>query len=277
MRPAHITILVDNKAAEGLVCEHGFSVWIETADRRVLFDTGQGGALAANSDSLGVDLRATDFVLLSHGHYDHTGGLPPALNLAPAAHVYLHPEATRTRYAVRDEAARSIGMPPATRAALDTLPNEAVHWTTQPLELGCGLGLTGQIPRRTDFEDAGGPFFVDAQGMDGDPIPDDQAMWFRTERGLVVVLGCGHAGLVNTLRQACVLSGEPRLHAVVGGFHLGEASDLRLERTVEVLLELAPDLVVPCHCTGNKATQALKAALGERARPGFAGMRLDFA
>jgi 7,8-dihydropterin-6-yl-methyl-4-(beta-D-ribofuranosyl)aminobenzene 5'-phosphate synthase len=272
---AKVTIIVDNKAADGLLCEHGFSAWIEIAGRRLLFDTGQGAAFAGNTDKLGIDLRTVDILVLSHGHYDHTGGVSFLIARAPTAAIYAHPAATGPRYALRDGVAKPIAMPAATRTALDVHP-VGIRWITRSQQLAIGLGLTGPIPRLTDFEDTGGPFFVDANGAQPDPIADDLALWMRTERGLVVVVGCCHAGLVNTLHHALKLSGETRLHAVIGGFHLNEASEVRLARTMAELQGLGPDLIVPCHCTGEEAVERLKQTFGERVLPGFAGAAFLF-
>jgi 7,8-dihydropterin-6-yl-methyl-4-(beta-D-ribofuranosyl)aminobenzene 5'-phosphate synthase len=272
---ARITILVDNKAAEGLLGEHGFSAWIEVAGRRLLFDTGQGTALAGNADRLGIDLHTADTLVLSHGHYDHTGGVPLFIARVPTAEIYVHPAATGPRYSLRDCVAKPIAMPAAARTALEVHP-VGVRWTTRSQQLATCLGLTGPIPRLTDFEDTGGPFFVDADGVQPDPITDDLALWMRTDRGLVVVVGCSHAGLVNTLRHALKLSGEPRLHAVLGGFHLGEARAVRLDRTMAELQELRPDLIVPCHCTGDAAVERLGRSFGERVVPGSAGAVFRF-
>lgn len=271
-----ITLVVDNSASGALRSEHGFAAWVELPNERLLFDTGQGPVLCENAAALGIDLRAADLLVLSHGHFDHTGGVPAVVELAPGVCVHLHQAATGARYSIRQGKARSIGMPDEARAALEALPPQRVAWTTDPVELQEGVGLTGAIPRHTDFEDPGGPFFIDAAGTRADPIPDDQALWLRTERGLVVLVGCSHAGLINTLRHARRLSGEPRLHAVIGGFHLVAASDLRLQRTVEALKQLELDLIVPCHCTGDAATEVLKQSLGERVVAGAAGARYTF-
>jgi 7,8-dihydropterin-6-yl-methyl-4-(beta-D-ribofuranosyl)aminobenzene 5'-phosphate synthase len=270
-----ITILVDNRAEQGLLSEHGFSAWVEGAGRRLLFDTGQGPALEGNTDKLGIDLRTADTLVLSHGHYDHTGGVPLVIGRAPGVEIYAHPAATGPRYVVRDGAATPIAMPGAARSALETA-HAGMHWVAQPLEVAAGVGITGPIPRLTDYEDTGGPFFVDADGSRRDPILDDLALWVRTDRGLVVIVGCSHAGLVNTLHYAQRLSDEPRLHAVLGGFHLIEASEARLARTMAELRELGPDLIVPCHCTGDEAVGRLRRSFGERVVSGSAGAVFRF-
>lgn len=267
---ARITIVVDNRAAEGLLREHGFSVWVEVAGRRLLFDTGQGGALLGNAEKLGIELHTVDDLVLSHGHYDHSGGVPVVIARASTAEVYAHPSATGPRYSLRDGVAKSIAMPVDARSALETHAI-GVHWTSRALRLTASVGITGPIPRLTDYEDTGGPFYVDIGGTRRDPIVDDLALWTRTDRGLVVVVGCSHAGLVNTLRHALKLSGEPRLHAVLGGFHLSEASEVRLARTMAALADLDPDLIVPCHCTGDAAVERLRQTFGARIVRGAAG------
>lgn len=270
-----VTILVDNKAGEGLLSEHGFSTWVVHGSQQLLFDTGQGAALESNIQPLGIDLRHADAVVLSHGHYDHSGGLPLIVSRAPTIAIYAHPAATRARYAIRDGAVRSIAMPQAARSSLENHPS-AVHWTTAATELSDGVGITGAIPRKTDYEDAGGPFFLDAEGTEPDPILDDLALWLRTDRGLLVIVGCSHAGLINTLRYALAQSGEQKLHAVLGGFHLAEASAVRLTHTMAALRELDPDLIVPCHCTGRKAVEQLMQTFGERVVKGAAGAVFHF-
>lgn len=267
-----ITILVDNQAGAGLVAEHGFSLWIETAERCILFDTGQGGALEKNADVLGIDLAETDMLVLSHGHYDHTGGVSLGLRLAAKTSLYCHPGAVHPRYSVRNGMARSLRMPLKAMRALDKLSWEQMHWVQQPLLLTETVGLTGPIPRETEFEDTGGPFFLDTKGLRPDPMDDDMALWIRTDSGLIVCVGCAHAGLVNTLNHVLGLNKGMRIRAVIGGFHLLQAGETRIDQTIAFLQTLALDRIVPCHCTGDHVIAELSNAFAESCCPGEAGI-----
>jgi 7,8-dihydropterin-6-yl-methyl-4-(beta-D-ribofuranosyl)aminobenzene 5'-phosphate synthase len=250
--------------------------WIESDGGRILFDTGQGPSLRSNVPALGVDLAQTDVLVISHGHYDHTGGVEYALGLATRAKVYCHPAAFQTRYSVRDGKARSIGIPKRPERTLRRLPGERLHWVVGPTSVADGVWLTGPIPRTAGFEDTGGPFYLDRAGWRPDPLEDDLALWIDTDEGLVICLGCAHSGVANTIRYIRELSGAVKIRAIIGGFHLLNASAQRLERTVETLRNLDVPLIAPCHCTGKDASRALAEAIGERVSPCVAGMVLEF-
>jgi 7,8-dihydropterin-6-yl-methyl-4-(beta-D-ribofuranosyl)aminobenzene 5'-phosphate synthase len=266
-----LTILVDNHSRNGLMTEHGYSLWIETGGRRILFDTGQGAALAANARALDIDLGQAGALVLSHGHYDHTGAVPLVVNGAGTVHVYCHAGAVAPHYAIRNGRSAAIGMPRESMSAIDHLPSPRLHWVQQPVALTEAIGITGPIPRKTFYEDVGGPFFTDPEGHRADPVDDDIAVWVRTDRGLVVCVGCAHAGVVNTLNHARHLSGESKIRAVIGGFHLNAASRERLDQTIAALAAMDIDTIIPCHCTGEAAVAALAGALGPRVSPGSAG------
>jgi len=271
-----ITILVDNQAAGQLRGEHGLALWIEAEGRQILFDTGQGHALEPNARVLGLDLGRTEVLVLSHGHYDHTGGIPAVLRRAREIQVYGHPGIVEPRYSIRDGAAKLISMPSESLAALDRLPAANLHWVSQPVNLSERIGLTGPIPRETGYEDPGGPFYLDPEGRRPDPIDDDLALWVKTDQGLVVCVGCSHAGLVNTLNQVRRLASGLSVYAVIGGFHLLQAGRARMEQTLAALRLLEPERVIPCHCTGEQAAALLRDGLGEGVTIGAAGMTLVF-
>jgi len=267
-----ITVLVDDQAGPGLHAEHGLALWIEAGDLRILFDTGQGAALIANAETLGIDLSRAEIIVVSHGHYDHTGNLARVLATAPDAVVYIHREAIRDRYHGSDEDARSIGMPTPDRSAVHALTPERIHWTGQPTKITPDIGLTGAIPREAGSAPEASPFFLDPEHSIPDDLVDDQALWIRTGDGLVVVTGCCHAGLLHTLQAVRRITRQTRIHAVIGGLHLGRASEDVLEAVGAGLQAMEVQQVIPCHCTGEAAVRYLTAALRQRVRPGQAGL-----
>ena len=276
-QPIRITCLVDNTASrDDLVAEHGLAVWIDFGDRRLLFDTGQGQALPHNADALGIDLAAADAVVLSHGHYDHTGALGSVLARAPRVKVHAHPSVLLQKYSRRRGGrTRSISMPEPTAEVLGSR-GDLVVWTNEPTEVFPGVWVTGQVPRSTAYEDVGGPFFLDARCKCPDLLDDDQALFFDTAAGTAVVCGCSHAGVVNTLQYIRGLTGERPVAAVVGGMHLRSASPMRIRRTVRALRKLRVGRLAPCHCTGEAATAALSAAFPGRCESFAAGESMEF-
>jgi len=272
-----ITVLVENTAEKpDLLAEHGLSFCIEIGSQRILFDTGQGRVLAGNAFRLGVPLDEIDAVVLSHGHYDHTGGLADILRRNFAATFYAHPAALEPKFARdKDSTSREIGMQGASVEAIRRRRQPLVL-TGKPTNVTDGLMVTGPVPRVTDFEDTGGPFFLDAGCQKPDPLGDDQAMFFASEQGTVVLSGCAHSGIVNTLRYIRELTDNRPIHAVLGGMHLVGASQERISRTLAEFRELAIDLVAPAHCTGRAATAALLSTMGDRCVACDVGTRFEF-
>jgi 7,8-dihydropterin-6-yl-methyl-4-(beta-D-ribofuranosyl)aminobenzene 5'-phosphate synthase len=271
-----ITVLVEN-TARGLhvLGEHGLAYWIEMDDHCVLFDTGQGRVLAENAATLGVDLDRAESIALSHGHYDHTGGLTDALRGESPKTVLLHPAALDPKYARNfDGTSREIGLPDVSRRAIESA-DRVIH-AMEPVPLAGNLNLTGPVPRITDFEDTGGPFFLDEDCRKADPLEDDQSLFFDTSKGTVVVLGCAHSGVINTLEHIGRLTDGRPLHAVIGGMHLVHASAERIERTVEALRRFDPQLLAPAHCTGTAATVALWQAFPGHCTDCSVGTRFQF-
>jgi 7,8-dihydropterin-6-yl-methyl-4-(beta-D-ribofuranosyl)aminobenzene 5'-phosphate synthase len=245
-----ITQLVENRAgAPGLLGEHGVAFFIEADGHCLLFDTGQGLALRHNADQLGIPMKSLEAIILSHGHYDHAGGLSEALEMTGSVDLYLHPQALTPKF---NRNGRDIGAPLADAAKLTALVRK-LFYTQGPTEIIPGIYTTGNIPRTHKIEDTGGPFYQDYDRTQPDALPDDQALFIETSQGLIVLLGCGHSGVVNTLEYIRHISGEKPIHAVIGGMHLLHASAERLAFTGDALNRMTIRYLAPNHCTGLDA------------------------
>jgi len=257
---ATITVLMDDESSDGdLHSEHGLSLWIEYADRRILFDTGQSPLLLRNAEAMGIDLATTGIIVLSHGHYDHTGGLAAIAEVAPKAVIYVHPAATGPKYSVSGGTFRSISMPDDARDVIlrGTRSGRSV-WTEGSTEIASGIAVTGRVPRHSSFEEIDGAFYVDRHCKEPDLLVDDQACFLDCHKGLVVLLGCAHAGVINCLDYISDLTGRRRIHAVIGGLHLMRASAEQIAATTRRLEEYGIRLIMPAHCTGQKAVSKIQ-------------------
>jgi 7,8-dihydropterin-6-yl-methyl-4-(beta-D-ribofuranosyl)aminobenzene 5'-phosphate synthase len=272
-----ITVLVENSVHErGLKAEHGLAWHIQFGSHQVLFDTGQTNLLVENARQLGISLDRLDAIVLSHGQYDHTGGLAAVVAASPCPPVFLHPAAREPKFSLQpDGTPRFIGLPEASHAFLMHHQAQIIE-TRTCTEVVKGLFITGEIPRRTPYENPGGRFFLDEHATQPDPLLDDQAVFFDTSAGVVVVLGCAHAGVINTLDYIQGLNPGRPFHAVLGGLHLLNASPERLAATVEALRQREIPLLVPAHCTGAAAVARLWESFpGRCAAPGV-GRRFAF-
>ena len=267
-----VRVLTENTVAEGVpVAEHGLSLWIEAGDRRVLFDTGQGEALPANAEALGVDLTQTTDIVLSHGHYDHGGGLLHALQSSPHARVFAHPMCTIRRFAVRPGAkARDIGLDPATVAALKA----RATWVSRPVALADGVLLTGTVARLWCPELRETGLYIDGRGTCSDPVVDEIALVAAAGTERLVVVGCAHPGVVNMVRCALALAPGGTRITVIGGTHLRAAEPALVAATVEGLKELGVTTVAPCHCTGAQAAGVFAESFGDACLRVSAGTEL---
>jgi len=277
-KKAEIAIIVNNVSdCPGLLSEHGFSMYVKAGDLRIIFDAGQEfSVFENNARKLGIDMSSINTIVLSHGHYDHSGGIPGVLSACGDVDLYAHPGIWSTRYSVREEQIKSNGISLDSYAAIKNLPENRLHLSEESVKLSDKVGITGYVPRITGYEDVGGPFYFDKDGEEPDPISDDQALWIQTEKGVVVCAGCSHSGIVNTLRHVQKVSGSEKIHAVIGGLHLVNASEERIRKTLAALDEFQLDLIVPCHCTGAGATESIRNHFKDRAQIGAAGARFRF-
>ncbi|MFG2018367.1 MBL fold metallo-hydrolase [Actinomadura geliboluensis] len=262
----------EGRTFAGMVAEHGFSalVTVRRGDRSttLLFDTGLSpDAMVTNADRLGLDLGGIQAVVLSHGHFDHAGGLAGLADRrgVRSLPMVVHPLAwTRRRLAVPGREPEEL--PTLSPRALAGEGFEVIERREPSLLLDGSVLITGEVDRTTEFERGMPPPHQawTGSGWVHDPlVADDQALVVHVrDRGLVVLTGCGHAGAVNIVRHARRLTGVDRLHALVGGLHLGgPAFEPVIPPTVAALTDLAPSLLVPGHCTGWRAQHALAAAL----------------
>ncbi|MDO9535953.1 MAG: MBL fold metallo-hydrolase [Bacillota bacterium] len=264
-----ITTICENSVpypGRGLLGEHGLSMLLEAGGKKILFDTGAGLTLVQNARTLGLDLNDLDAVVLSHGHFDHTGGLKALLEIAGPLSIYAHPDIFGAKYHLREgQEPRNISLP-WDREELENLGARfSLERSSQ--EIYKGVVLTGEIPRTQEWEkDLKGELVL--KKSDGsfcqDPLEDDQSIIVETSVGSIVLLGCAHAGLINTFQHVRNLTGEQHIYACIGGTHLIEASEERMEYTLKKLSPFELEKIAPCHCTGFRASFALYQAFGDR-------------
>ena len=258
-----ITTLSENTANIGFLGEWGLSMLVEAGGLKVLFDVGAGLSAVHNAQILGVDLSTVDCIVLSHGHYDHTGGLREVLRRTGPKRVIGHPDIWQHKYARRPgEKERYVGIP-FVREGLESL-GASFTLSKEPVKLSDSVMTTGEISLTTDYEDIDPDLYFKENGEERtDTFTDDLAVIVDTEFGLVVILGCAHRGIVNTLRHAQNLTGKERVYAAIGGTHLFRASEERLASTTAALSEMGVQRLGVSHCTGFAASAYLAREFGD--------------
>jgi len=256
-------VLVEDRSERpGLPAEHGIALLLEVDGEKWLFDTGQSGLVVDNAHKLAIDLGAIKGIILSHGHYDHTGGLKKILQETAEVDIYAHPGIFRERYRLAGNGKTTpIGLP-VSRNALEELGGR-FNLTTTGREISPGIYLSGEIPRRTSFE-RGDPFLVikEKGRYLPDPFIDDLFLMIETDEGLIMINGCCHAGLINSLKHLRSLRPRGEIRAIIGGLHLHSASDQVIRQTIDALHEFSPEAIIAGHCTGERAEAAFSRAFG---------------
>jgi len=265
-----ITTLSENTATMNrCLAEWGLSFFVETDEARILFDTGMSVSASHNADILGIDLKEVDKIILSHGHFDHTGGLRGVLSRIKrrGVEIIAHPDIWQAKYHHRENTEniedRYIGIPFA-REELESLGG-VFNLGTEAEKITGDMVTTGEIPMITAYEHIDSDMYLKVSGeWQPDALRDDKAIIINTEMGLVVILGCAHRGIINTLYYARQLTGVNRIHMVIGGAHLISASEEQLWLTIAALKELDVERLGLCHCTGLAATSILAQEFGDR-------------
>jgi len=252
-----ITTLSENTANYGYLAEWGLSILVEVDGARILMDTGLSFSAVYNAQLMGIDLSTIDRIVLSHGHADHTGGLREVLKIKGEVEVIAHPDIWAAKYAQRNKEGTQYNGIPFLREELESrgarfkLVREPVHITEHVM-------TTGEIPMLSGYEEIENNLFVKEAGMlHPDPLADDLALIIDTDFGLVVILGCAHRGIINTLRHTQNLTGKEPVYAAIGGTHLFRASEERLEKTIADLREIGIQRLGVSHCTGFRASARL--------------------
>ncbi len=266
-----IITLVENMAyRQGTKGEHGLSFIINTNDQQILFDTGQSDLLLANAKQLDIDLSRVDSVVISHGHYDHTGGLEAFFKVNQHAPVWLKPAAFETKYSKSTGQVRPIGMQPT----LFTAFRDRFHFVKEKLELTPGLWIVPGIESHFSFEQSSSKMLVKREGQNiPDNFEDELFMLFDHPQGLCILSGCSHRGILNICKTAIHTSHNPKIRMLLGGTHLKGASSGKIEQTLEAFDEFQVQQFGLCHCTGLIPFMAFWQKYGEQVRYAHVGTR----
>ncbi|MEA3404478.1 MAG: MBL fold metallo-hydrolase [Pseudomonadota bacterium] len=274
-----ITCLVENSVAlsSRFWGEHGMSVLIEEGNNVTLFDTGQSGdVLLHNMQELNIDPHSITNIVLSHGHYDHTGGLKALIELIGPRPIYGHPDVFNQRFSERpDGSLKPVDMP----FSKESLVNVTWHLNSEVIEVTDAISTTGEIPRLEPLEDEGDERLkvctsTRCSTMVKDPLKDDMSLVVKTSKGMVVLLGCCHAGVINTLNQIEKKFPNEDIYAMMGGTHLAKASEKRLMAT-EKRVEKIPKIGFS-HCTGLPVSARFLTRYPEQAFVFQVGSVLEF-
>lgn len=268
-------ILANNYVTSSkLLAEHGLSFFIEAYGRQIIFDTGQTDVFIHNSKELGLDLTSLDAIILSHGHYDHTGGLESLVELNDTAKIYIHPLALRGKYSLRNNTIKNASIPMDLNKT--DLIKKRVNFNTKALNVFDNILLSGEISRTNDFEIIPKNLMIkEDDKFKQDDMIDEQMLIIREKGGIVIVLGCSHPGVVNCIEYAATLMPNEKILALVGGMHLNSASDERIDKTIKYLKSKDIEKIVPLHCTGFNAMSEIKRVFKDKCIIGAVGDVLE--
>jgi len=285
VKSVKVTTLADNVVYDGrLLGQFGFSAHLEINDHdgkkhSIIFDTGsKKGALLYNIKTLKLNLSPLEWIILSHGHHDHTSATVELIKRAKRkVKVIAHPNAFYPKFKIEKHKRRHHGIPLGERKTDILKVGGQVVETTRPKEIFLGVVTSGEIKRVTPFEKIAwkNMTVIDGKQM-RDQVLDDQALFINIERhGVLVLSGCAHAGIINTLQSALDLTETKKLYGFIGGTHLIRPKEDRLRETVRKLKEFDLQLISPAHCTGHKSITTINQAFPEAFVLNYAGRTID--
>lgn len=274
-----LTVIIDNYVlGSGLKAEHGWSILIEEGRERILFDCGQTSQVIENAKALNINLDSIDKIILSHGHYDHTGGLLDILKaINKSINVYAHPDIFEEKYISENNnlKKRYIGIPK--QKSIFEENGAKFILNKEPIRLNHHIYLTGQIPRVTSFEKVEKDFLkkINSEFVH-DEIYDDNSIVIDTPKGLILILGCAHSGVINIIERTIEITGKDSFLAIIGGFHFMDKDDDYVNKTMKRLKNYKIGLVSPTHCSGINSLKYFAENFGKGCIFGKVGKVIEF-
>lgn len=262
-----ITTLIENQCDDNdeLLFEHGLSLYIETDGKKILFDTGQSGDFIKNAKALGKDLNLLDYCILSHGHYDHTGGLERFVNESLHLPKFIvGEEFFDPKYKTIGTKEYKFNGNSFSESFFKCLSTERIKVSEDMISLTEHIFVFHHFKKYNDFEQRNPKFFVKiGEEYRTDDFADEIALGILTKKGLVVVVGCSHVGIVNILKTITERTKRP-IYAVVGGTHLVDADEVRIRETLEMFQEMEIQKVAVSHCTGEEGILKIREGMKEQ-------------
>lgn len=259
-----VHILTDDRVRKrGLLAEHGLSLWIEKDEKTILFDVGQSSVFHHNAKEIGISVEKAEHIVISHGHYDHCGGLQYLPCMDEKTVIYAHPDAFSNRFAAtdKDEPSRKIGIP-FDISRHDLIKNRIIY-TRQHFAIDKDIIISGEIPCTCAFEEVPKGFFIEKDGgIIHDMMLDEQMLVIEDDGEIAIFLGCSHPGVVNCIKYAQKLIPDKAIKLLVAGMHLENVSPIRMQMTIQHIMDMNIRRVVPLHCTGFGAMCEMKRFLG---------------
>jgi 7,8-dihydropterin-6-yl-methyl-4-(beta-D-ribofuranosyl)aminobenzene 5'-phosphate synthase len=254
----------------GMLAEHGLSIWLRDTEKNYLLDTGQGLTLLHNLEKLNLSIDALDGVFISHGHYDHAGGLEDILKINPGLRVYAHPAIFNKKYTLHQEEYREAGFK-LQRKDIDNFKE-----TKGVIKVSDNLWAITGIPFYNNFEKVNPDFVVDkGRGFEADLLEDELSLFLETPSGLIIISGCSHRGIINLLEQIKKVTGGKKVQAIIGGLHLVEANQERINKTINYFEKEAIEYFYPLHCSGETFVHEMQNKFGDRVKTLSVGETLE--